>query len=99
MKLSEAIRQGAAIRPQAYRDYCTRLPDGGYATCALGAAYEALTGQLPPSAYGPVDHVDLFLRGKYGEAYSIRRDAIVECNDEDRLSREEIAAQLEARGL
>lgn len=37
MKLSEAIREGAKLRPQAFGEY---LKAGG--TCALGAAYEAL---------------------------------------------------------
>lgn len=58
MKLSEAIRAGAAMRPQGFHDYIRWIPDDAgntvVCTCALGAAYEASTGQLPPS----VDELD-----------------------------------------
>lgn len=38
MRLSEAIRLGAMLKPQGFGDYWTR---GGRATCAIGAACEA----------------------------------------------------------
>lgn len=41
MKLSDAIRRGAALRPQGFGDY---FDDRG--SCALGAAIEAITGNL-----------------------------------------------------
>lgn len=46
MKLSEAIRLGAMLRPQAFGDFVKRYPDSKSgllvsATCALGAACEA----------------------------------------------------------
>lgn len=37
MRLSEAIRLGAMLKPQAFGDYSV-----GVGTCALGAAHEAL---------------------------------------------------------
>ena len=47
MKLSEAIRRGAALRPQAFEMYQGTNEEGISTTCALGAAYEAITGRLP----------------------------------------------------
>jgi hypothetical protein len=41
MKLSEAIRVGATLQPQAFEDYYD-----GYGTCALGAAFEATFGMV-----------------------------------------------------
>lgn len=41
-KLSTYIREGAKKRPQAFGDY---IQDG--CTCALGAAYEAITNKKP----------------------------------------------------
>ncbi len=41
MRLSEAIRLGAMLHPQTYRDYRTRDAHGVTGTCALGAAEEA----------------------------------------------------------
>lgn len=43
MRLSEAIRKGATIRPQTFNDYWNSLDDGYMVgTCALGAALEAV---------------------------------------------------------
>lgn len=44
MKLSEAIREGAKKRPQAFRGFF-RTVNGQLCSCALGAAYEAATGK------------------------------------------------------
>lgn len=41
--LSEAIREGVKLRPPA-DDLFKTLPDGSLGSCALGAAYEAITG-------------------------------------------------------
>jgi hypothetical protein len=41
MKLSEAIRLGAMLKPQGFGELCVELPDGRLATCAMGAAQEA----------------------------------------------------------
>lgn len=53
MRLAEAIRLGALLHPQAFRSLFTRdAPDVPIvATCALGAAYDAI-GQLAPIAAG-----------------------------------------------
>jgi len=41
MKLSEAIRLGAMIRPQGFHSMFQRGRDGRLLSCALGAAWEA----------------------------------------------------------
>lgn len=46
MKLSTAIREGAKLRPQAFRAYFY-TKNGVICSCAFGAAYEAVTGNLP----------------------------------------------------
>src|SRR6476659_8997882 len=43
VKLSDAIRSGAAIRPKAISKFYFEGK-----SCAIGAAYEAITGQIPP---------------------------------------------------
>ena len=99
MKLSEAIRRGAALRPQAHGDYSRILANGTICTCALGAAYEAITGQIPPSVHdnnpGEVDSAIIAATG----ASPYTRGRIVRWNDEEGVTREEIAAWLEEEGL
>jgi hypothetical protein len=100
MKLSEAIRQGAALRPQAHGDYHQVLENGTVCTCALGAAYEAITGHVPPSVYdeGAGSIVDnAIIDATYANAYTYAR--IVRWNDEEGATREQIAAWLEEEGL
>jgi hypothetical protein len=46
-RLSEAIRAGAELRPQAFGDYVAIDDRHQTCTCALGAAYEAVTGIVP----------------------------------------------------
>lgn len=41
MTLSEAIRAGAQIRPQAFGSYFTGTTRANACSCAIGAAYEA----------------------------------------------------------
>lgn len=47
MKLSEAIRVGSKLRGQATYVLAHKTCDGQITTCAMGAAYEALFGELP----------------------------------------------------
>ena len=82
MKLSEAIRMGAKLRPQARGEYFT---DGG--SCAVGAAWEVVTGEtrLPVS----------FPRKKVAERLGIGDPELITIiankNDGENLTREEIA--------
>lgn len=46
MKLSEAIRKGATLRPRAHGNYFVALEVGGIGSCALGAAWEAVHGDM-----------------------------------------------------
>jgi hypothetical protein len=45
MKLSEAIREGAKLRPQGFGAFFTTDEDDKTCSCAVGAAIEALTGK------------------------------------------------------
>lgn len=58
MRLSEAIRLGAMLKPQAFGDLWR---DGGRTSCALGAAYEAL-GFGPGSDVEDNEHVPRGIR-------------------------------------
>jgi hypothetical protein len=90
LKLSEAIRIGARIRPQCRGSF---FREGG--SCALGAAYEAITGRVLPeyadatSLHGVVPHM---------RDHNFRF-SIVRKNDGDRWTRERIADWLEAQGF
>lgn len=52
---SEAIREGAKLRPQAFG---AGILDGG--TCAYGAGVEAICGSLEPAIYQAVNPYQLF---------------------------------------
>jgi hypothetical protein len=56
MKLSEAIRKGATLHPQVFGcfvGWAQEEEDGTpiMGTCAIGAAYEAITGNLPTNPF------------------------------------------------
>lgn len=96
-KLSQAIRLGATFRPQCHFDVFRR---GG--SCALGAAYEVVTGIGNEVDY---THGPGFFKAM-GERFGYERDEwdrivdrVVAWNDGDQLSREEIAQKLELQGL
>lgn len=83
IKLSEAMRIGAKIRPQAFLNY---FIDGK--SCALSAAYEGVTGHPWSPARWAVER---------GVPEDIVRE-ILGMNDISRMSRERIADWLEAQG-
>lgn len=100
MKLSEAIRLGAMMKPQAFEDY---LDEGN--TCAMGAALDAI-GQLDSdhcdSEYFPLVDVAVTrcpicrLRTAAGNVSS----TIFHLNDDHKWTRERIAdwvATIEAK--
>lgn len=45
MKLSEAIRLGSMLKPQGFGELFTHLGDGRLASCAIGAAEDAIYGE------------------------------------------------------
>jgi hypothetical protein len=89
MRLSEAIRIGARIRPQ-----CSQVYGDEYAgtSCAIGAAWEAVTGQNPWEVE-PLKLDEILGRTRAGI-----RSEIFSRNDSGE-SRESIADWLEAQGL
>ncbi len=100
LKLSEAIRIGARLRPQTRG---TLYFNG--ATCALGAAYEAAIGPLTGYVHQELgqSYYDKLLAlwpilGE-GRALSLLGERIVLNNDRYEFSREEIADWLEAQGF
>jgi len=89
-KLSQAIRLGATFRPQCRRSYFDK--DGG--SCAVGAAYEVVTGKSDP------------LDGTVGTVLNKRFDLpdgvlskVIFKNDHMGMTREQIADCLEEAGL
>jgi hypothetical protein len=87
-KLSQAIREGAKLRPQ-----CTKYFFGGGGSCAFGAAYEAITGYKLPEY--STNGVEVLKRvPNYGGDLSCE---IVRWNDSG-MTREAIADKLEALG-
>src|SRR5260221_1193465 len=86
LKLSEALRRGAALRPQ-----CRNTFFDGTGTCALGAIAEG-RGWIPSREKN--NGVYVFVpegRGSLGGDISVRND--------DGESRESIATWLESQGL
>lgn len=89
-KLSDAIRLGATFRPQCR---------GGFfqqgMSCALGAAYEAVTGEYDSELEHGV--VAPLLRNRFGVDYDMLC-AVVHRNDDGKETREAIADWLENEG-
>ena len=107
-KLSQLIREGAALHPQqAFRCYTAREPDGSRSTCALGAAYEAHFGNLPSKdliwsgvqllqSLG-IKNVEVAHPMHTSDTWGLA-SLITDLNDEHRWSRERIADYLEIQG-
>jgi hypothetical protein len=117
MKLSEAIREGAKLRPQTRGlMFGADGLDGELCSCALGAAYEAALRERGTN----LSERDLwrvftklacdFMQRELwpGLTKTVRlvngkplllQEAIVHLNDVEKLSREEIADQVEAWGF
>ena len=92
LKLSEAIREGAKLRPQGFDAFFQTKDDGVRCSCALGAAFEAMTGM---DDYWAGDHT---LRELFPTVPVDVFTNITAMNDASLLSREEIADQVEAWG-
>lgn len=113
MKLSEAIREGAKLRPQAFGDYIREVEDpahpGHYLTytCAQGAAFEVIAGELPESQWKEkrVNPTLCKVCGvgnkrlshpQFGRMCVLSMVGLL--NDDARWTREQIADWLEERG-
>jgi hypothetical protein len=110
MKLSQVMRQGAALHPQNKNGWLWNEKDGNITTCAIGAAYEGAFGKLPALsedtgdaliALGTVIEGNLYTEVTHptGEVY-VRTlgDIIITLNDGDGWSRERIANWLKSIG-
>lgn len=101
MKLSEAIRKGAKLRPQC----TTGRFFGNIGTCALGAAVEAVTGHphhTDGTALAVLHKEWKFLNPRKkgdGIALSSIGQKIVQMNDNEHMTREQIADWLAEQGL
>lgn len=103
MKLSEAIREGAKKRPQSIGAMFEKSADG-IKSCALGAAYEAVTGRTDDCLQASIfivrhfnslsSHPETLPCGCY-VGYIDLEDAIVHLNDKHSYSREQIADWVE----
>lgn len=120
MKLSEAIRLGAQKRAQNFGDYVQQFQVDEnsvwgpyeYRTCAIGAAYEYITGKLPQPDWLQDGKVNKAIYKACGvrnvripypdsvlpecKAYVV--DVVSSLNDTHKWSREQIADYLESIG-
>lgn len=101
LKLSEAIRAGAKLRPMATGVYFDYVDEGTTLSCALGAAYEAVMGK----AWGTAKEIGQAIRGEYPclkehwDGGNLLYGIIADMNDSGKFTREEIADWLESCGL
>ena len=115
MKLSEAIRAGAKLRPQGFEDFFTMtakpkndVDDSVFASCALGAAYEAVEGRILPTLSGR-SVIGLFQEKmgidlntcefEHPFSYMPLFNTIVHLNDVHQWTREKIADWVESIGF
>lgn len=89
--LSAAIRIGATFRPQCRGHYFDSI-----GSCALGAAYEACTGETDSCCDS--NSIQGYLTKRFGVESPELFNVITE-NDHWKYTREQIAARLEKRGL
>lgn len=105
MKLSEAIRAGAKLRPMTKEGFY--FNEG--CSCSLGAAYEALTGKtLDHHEYSPETQREFgsFMQATFPILHDDKRrsgwsnfyNEVVYMNDKSHKTREQIADWLEAQG-
>ena len=108
IKLSEAIRIGAAKRPQTYFSFF-RKEANGLCSCALGAAYEGVNLSLPvenergdikvsDANYSLFINMFPFLLSLEEQGAKLFR-RITYRNDELKWTREQIADWLESEGF
>lgn len=92
LKLSEAIRIGAKIRPQCFHSL---FKNGG--SCVLGAAYEGATGKADAVKHCQVSAIFPELRAlKHNDLGQVGWDMFK--RNDDGESRESIADWLESKG-
>lgn len=92
--LSQAIRLGATFRPQCR---FSLFLDGK--SCALGAAFEALTGVGDTDGYmkADVQSAGTLFQQRFGSPNWLLKE--VEARNDSGSTREDVAAWLESQGL
>ncbi len=111
MKLSEAIRAGAKLRPQSFVAFFGYVDDYALGSCALGAAVEAVKGKPVPCEvhYQLPDFIGETFDGVYRQvacpAEGCRKHQptellymAMELNDSHHWTRERIAEWVERQG-
>ena len=93
LKLSEAMRIGAGIRPQGFGGVLAQLSRG--TSCALHAAYEAIEGHPHPKISGASEMLE---KWACGFACGVIVEEVMDKNDSEKLTREQIADWLESQG-
>ncbi len=96
LRLSEAIRIGASMRPQTKPGECGPFSRGH--SCALGAAYEAIGGQYSGTMSTTPVCDALAALGMFGTREDELVGSIIIKNDHGGWTRERIADWLEAQG-
>lgn len=104
LKLSEAIRLGAMLKPQAFGKAFVFVKFGELGSCALGAAEDAINGPIYEASDGGAKQLEVY------ERYSLNKqrrdcpscdrpgrlsDVIVHLNDDHQWTRERIADWVE----
>lgn len=113
IKLSQAIREGAKIRPQCFSEYFLKNDDGVLCSCALGAAYETFHGiildlhKMPDpfeiiAEFG-IDHEQYIYLCPHCcdfgfESGKSMQDLIIHLSDYHNWTREQIADHVESLG-
>jgi hypothetical protein len=102
MKLSEAIREGAKLRPQTFGSFFDTNSENVVCSCTLGAAFEGKTGYVSLKLeYVNQLHPVFPELATQVELNGLRRDlaqAVTQLNDGERWTREQIADWLEEKG-
>lgn len=104
MKLSEAIRAGAKLRPQGLGGFFVYDNDGNLCSCALGAAYEAVfhhVARRSETDYTAFEikfpELNADIEMPDGQVQWIQ-NAVAKLNDERCWTREQIADWLARKG-
>jgi hypothetical protein len=103
MKLSEAIRQGAKLRPQGFNNSFKEI-EGVIHSCAWGAAHEAITGNADVSQGAIMwkTHANIVTTSVINPVTKKPRIlslVITDLNDAHKWSREQIADWLKEIGF
>lgn len=104
MKLSEAIREGAKLRPQGFGSSFTTNANGELCSCAWGAAHEGLSGSPEITFAGAImwkTHLKeskSLIKNPITGRERMLSDTVIDLNDVHKWTREQIADYIESLG-